>query len=151
MVQPPCFLASAEPADTFAGNVQNLALFDPSAAVWPAERDVHFEVIGPKGFATFGFPPDYDDANARYQLVDGIGGGGVELNIAEPREPEPKVARAVTVTSRAMTIPSGYALPHGRGPGAVVDFRLDALEKFRILARRIGHDTDSVLLGCQPA
>jgi hypothetical protein len=92
MMQPPCFFACTKPANTLAGDVQHLTLFDLTTTVRPAEGNMHFEVEYRESLAALWFSPEDYDADTRNELMNEIRWRGVEVDVPELAEPKTDIA-----------------------------------------------------------
>src|ERR1700730_15692595 len=68
---------------TFKATIDDGALADASAAIWPAERDVHKEIEHEKRLAAFRGSPKDTEPDARDDTLDEIGRRRVERDFVE--------------------------------------------------------------------
>jgi hypothetical protein len=80
--------------------VDDGALANAPAAIWPAERDVHKEIEHEKGLAAFRWAPKDAEADAWDQSFDEIGGRCVERDFVERDKLEARLAQREWLAGR---------------------------------------------------
>ena len=64
--------AFSEARRAFEADVDDGTLANAAAMIFPAERDMHEDVVRPKALAAFRWSPDDDEAAARQNALDAI-------------------------------------------------------------------------------